>query len=44
MEIKLHDKVSIMPNLEYETYETPVNGVSIDPSLTARITFYYEFL
>jgi hypothetical protein len=44
MEVKLHDKVSIMPNLEYETYETPVNGVSIDPSLTARITFYYEFL
>lgn len=44
MEIKLHDKVSIMPNLEYETYETPVNGVSIDPSLTARLTFYYEFL
>jgi len=44
MEIKLHDKVSIIPNLEFETYETPVNGLSIDPSLTARITFYYEFL
>jgi len=44
MEIKLHDKVSIIPNLEFETYETPVNGVSIDPSLTARLTFYYEFL
>jgi len=44
MEIKLHDKVSIIPNLEFETYETPVNGLSIDPSLTARLTFYYEFL
>ncbi|MFZ2323006.1 MAG: hypothetical protein WAV89_04830 [Ignavibacteriaceae bacterium] len=44
LDFKLHDKVSIIPNLEFETYETPVNGVSIDPSLTARVTFYYEFL
>lgn len=44
LDIKLHDKVSIIPNIEFETYEAPVNGISIDPSLTARITFYYEFL
>lgn len=40
----LHEKVSITPNFLLETYEKPVNGVSIDPSLTGRITFYYEFL
>lgn len=40
----LHDKVSITPNVLLETYEKPVNGVEIDPSLTGRITFYYEFL
>jgi hypothetical protein len=40
----LHEKVSITPNFLLETYERPVNGVSIDPSLTGRITFYFEFL
>jgi hypothetical protein len=40
----LHPKVKITPNFLLETYEAPVNGVSIDPSLTGRITFYYEFL
>ncbi|MCU0406019.1 MAG: hypothetical protein MUE91_03835 [Ignavibacteriaceae bacterium] len=40
----LHEKVSITPNVLFETYEQPVNGVSIDPSLTGRITFNYEFL
>lgn len=40
----LHEKVSITPNLLFETYEQPVNGIAIDPSLTGRITFYYEFL
>lgn len=44
IDIKLHDKVSIIPNIEFETYETPVSGLSIDPSLTARLTLYYEFL
>jgi hypothetical protein len=43
LDIKLHDKVSIIPNLEYETYETPTDGISIDPSLTGRLTFYYNF-
>ncbi|MBK9099909.1 MAG: hypothetical protein IPM14_17765 [bacterium] len=40
----LHEKVSITPNILLETYEQPVNGVEIDPSLTGRITFNYEFL
>jgi len=40
----LHEKVTITPNLQLETFEQPVNGISIDPSLTGRITFYYEFL
>ncbi|MGB5288896.1 MAG: hypothetical protein WBN42_10440, partial [Ignavibacteriaceae bacterium] len=40
----LHEKVTITPNFIMETYEKPANGVSIDPSLTGRITFYYEFL
>lgn len=40
----LHEKVTLTPNIEFETYEPPVNGASIDPSLTARITFMYEFL
>ncbi len=40
----LHEKVTITPNFQLETYEQPENGVAIDPSLTGRITFYYEFL
>ncbi|MCW8804782.1 MAG: hypothetical protein OQK57_10305 [Ignavibacteriaceae bacterium] len=40
----LHEKVTITPNFIMETYEKLANGVSIDPSLTGRITFYYEFL
>jgi hypothetical protein len=44
LDFKVHEKVSIIPNIELETYETPSNGVSTDASLTARITFYYEFL
>ena len=40
----LNKKVSIMPNFLFETYEQPDNGVTIDPSLTGRITFYFEFL
>lgn len=44
LDIKLHEKVSVIPNIEFETYETPANGINIDPSLTARITLYYQFL
>ena len=40
----LHKQVTITPNFELETYEKPVNGESIDPSLTGRITLYFEFL
>ncbi|HVZ41220.1 MAG TPA: hypothetical protein VHI13_18210 [Candidatus Kapabacteria bacterium] len=35
--------VSIIPNIEMETYETPASGRSIDPSLTARLTVSYQF-
>jgi hypothetical protein len=44
LSFRLHEKVTITPNFQLETYEKPVNGPSIDPSLTGRITFYYEFL
>lgn len=40
----LNDKVEITPNLLYEIYEQPENGLTIDPSLTGRITFYFQFL
>ena len=40
----LNDKVAIIPNFVFETYEKLEDGVSIDPSLTGRITFYFEFL
>ncbi len=36
--------VSIMPNLQVETYESAPNGRSIDPSVTGRLTFFYVFL
>ncbi|HVN47267.1 MAG TPA: hypothetical protein VMU30_00450 [Bacteroidota bacterium] len=41
---KVDKNVSIIPNVLYETYETPKNGASIDPSVTARVTMYYVFL
>jgi len=40
----LNNKVAITPNFLFETYEQPENGVNIDPSLTGRITFYFQFL
>jgi hypothetical protein len=40
----LHERVSITPNIIMETYEKPLNGISINPSITGRITFYYEIL
>ena len=36
--------VSIMPNLQVETYQSVQNGRSIDPSVTGRLTFFYTFL
>jgi hypothetical protein len=41
---KVDKNVSIMPNVLYETYETPKGGKSIDASTTARLTVYYVFL
>ncbi|MFC2135213.1 hypothetical protein ACFLTH_11400 [Bacteroidota bacterium] len=37
-------KVAIMPNVMIESYEKLPNGDRFDPSVTARITVYYEFL
>jgi hypothetical protein len=41
---KVDKNVSIIPNILYETYETPKGGKSIDASTTARLTMYYVFL
>jgi hypothetical protein len=41
---KVDKNVSIMPNVLYETYETPKGGKAIDASTTARLTVYYVFL
>lgn len=41
---KVDKNVSIIPNVLYETYETPKGGKDIDPSVTARVTMYYVFL
>ncbi len=41
---KVDKQVSIMPNIQYETYETPTGHASIDPSLTARLTLYYVLI
>lgn len=40
---KAEKNVSIIPNIQYETYEE-AGGRSYDPSLTARITLFYTFL
>ena len=39
----LHKNVSVTPNIQLETFETPESGIEIEPSLTGRITFYYAF-
>jgi hypothetical protein len=41
---KVDKNVSIMPNILYETYETPKGGKALDASTTARLTVYYIFL
>lgn len=41
---KPNKDVSIIPNIQYETYETPTGANSIDASVTGRITLYYVFL
>ena len=35
--------VSIIPNIQMETYEQSSGGRAIDPSVTARVTFAYSF-
>lgn len=41
---KPEKNVSVIPNVLYETYETPTTNIAIDPSVTARLTLYYNFL
>ena len=36
--------VSIMPNIQVETYEAPTSGTTPDASITGRVTVYYIFL
>lgn len=43
IDFKMDKSVSIIPNIIYESYENTPTGVSIDPSLTARVTFYFNF-
>jgi len=44
LDFQVHKQVSIMPNVQIETYETLLSGKSIDSSVTGRITIYYKFL
>lgn len=44
LDFKVQKQVSIMPNIQIETYETPLSSNSINASVTGRITFYYKFL
>ena len=47
LSFKPDKNVSIIPNVLYETYEsvpTSAGNQKIDPSVTARVTFYYVFL
>ncbi|MFI5250886.1 MAG: hypothetical protein ACHQQQ_00520 [Bacteroidota bacterium] len=36
--------VSIIPNIQYESYEAPPTGTTPNASVTGRVTFYYIFL
>jgi hypothetical protein len=44
LEWKPDKNVSIIPNIQVETYESLPNGTSYDASVTARMTFYYVFM
>ena len=44
LSFKVDKNVQIIPNVQLETYEAVPNGPSLDPSVTGRITFYYNFL
>jgi hypothetical protein len=39
-----NSRVSIIPNVQVETYESLPSGQTFDPSVTGRVTFYYIFL
>jgi len=41
---KPDEKVTISPNIIYETYQKSTDGRTFEPSLTLRITFFYTFL
>ena len=41
---KADKNVSIIPNIQYESYQAPASGSAPDASVNARITFYYIFL
>ena len=44
LDFQVYKQVSIMPNIQIETYETPLSGNSISASVTGRLTIYYKFL
>ena len=44
LDCKPDKNVSIIPNVQIETYQSIPNGPSIDASVTGRVTFYYIFL
>jgi hypothetical protein len=47
LSFKPDKNVQIIPNIQMETYQAPrnvTNAVSIDASVTARVTFYWVFL
>ena len=43
IDFKADKNISIIPNVIYESYESIPNGLSFDPSVTARVTLYYNF-
>jgi hypothetical protein len=44
LDCKPDKNVSIIPNVQIETYESIPNGPSFDASVTGRVTFFYVFL
>ncbi len=44
IDFKVDKNISIIPNMIYESYEEDsILGLSFDPSVTARVTLYYNF-
>ncbi len=43
IDFKMDKNVSIIPNIIYESYGDTPRGQSTSPSLTARVTFYFNF-